>query len=629
MCGICGAVDRAGPVDRDVLERMTRSLAHRGPDDEGLWVSPPREGASCSAGLGFRRLSIIDVAGGNQPIWNEDGTVAVIFNGEIYNFRELRAVLEARGHCFSTATDTEVIVHLYEDLGADCVTRLNGMFALAVWDTRDETLFLARDRLGEKPLYYAEAGSTFLFGSEPKALLQHPACPHALDHNALAQYLALDYVPAPDSIFSGMRKLEAAHRLVLRGGHARIDRYWELPFEPDPARSEADWADELRTRLEEAVRLRLVSDVPLGVFLSGGIDSSTVVALMARHVPAAELKTFSIGFGERSFDESDHARRVATLFGTDHHEHVFTPQVMLDVLPRVLAGVDEPFADSSVLPTFVLSEFTRGTVTVALGGDGGDELLAGYPTFQADAIARRYLMPRALHERAVVPLAQRLPVSTDNFSFDFKLKRFLRGARLPTPDRHGAWLGGFTAAGAQRVLREPPAIHPHERLRAVDHGSAGLDPVARLIRLYALTYLADDILVKTDRASMLTSLEVRAPFLDHTLVEFLGRVPSNLKLHRYTTKHLLKRAVRDLLPREIAERPKKGFGIPLAAWLKRELREPLLDELSPERLQRQGLFEPAEVARLVGEHLNGRRDNRKELWALYAFQLWHRSYASV
>jgi asparagine synthase (glutamine-hydrolysing) len=614
-----------GPVDRGVLAQMTRVLHHRGPDDDGFHVATYDDGTG--VGLGFRRLSIIDLDTGNQPIANEDGSLQLVFNGEIYNFRELRAELESRGHRFATNADTEVVVHLYEELGPECVQRLNGMFAFALWDEPERRLLLARDRFGKKPLYYAELDGVLVFGSELKALLEHPLCPRDLDLESLSAYLAAEYVPTPRAIFEGVRKLPAGHRLAWQHGRAHVERYWDLAFERnDGARSDADYVDEFRARLREAVRRRLVSDVPLGAFLSGGVDSSSVVALMCEALPAGAVKTFSIGFGERSFDEADHARRVAQHFGTDHHEDVFTASAMAALLPTVTDVMDEPFADASILPTYLLSRFTREHVTVALGGDGADELLAGYPTFPAESVARLYPVPRILHDRLVIPLADRLPVSTANFSFDFKLKRFLRGAAAPASIRHPVWLGSFTPA-EQRDLLTSPAGDPFEPHRRPFGEAPTGDRLERLIYLYAKTYLQDDILVKVDRASMACSLEVRAPFLDVELAEFLGRVPARLKLRRFDTKHLLKRAMADVLPPGIAGRAKKGFGVPVADWIKGELREAVQDELSPDRLRRQGLFEPAAVARLLDEHLSGRRDNRKPLWTLFVFQLWHRRWA--
>jgi len=623
MCGICGMVGY-DPVDRDVLARMTRVLRHRGPDDEGFYERGYGNGVA--VGLGFRRLSIIDLETGNQPIANETGSVKLVFNGEIYNFVELRRELEARGHRFSTDADTEVIVHLYEDVGVRCVERLNGMFAFALWDEQSQELVLARDRFGEKPLYYAELGNMLLFGSELKSLLEHPRCPRGLDFDSLSSYLALEYVPTPRSIFAGVKKLPGGHLLRWREGRSSIEVFWDLRFDSvTEAMTDEEYVEEFHVHFRNAVRRRLISDVPLGAFLSGGIDSSSVVAMMADALPSGAVKTFTIGFGERSFDESEHARRVAAHFGTEHHEDVFTPRVMLDLLPTVTEFLDEPFADASILPTYLLSRFTRENVTVALGGDGSDELLAGYPTFSADRVARLYVVPNRLHRNVITPLADRLPVSTGNFSFEFKLKRFLRGAAL-TPDiRHPAWLGAFMPSEQAALLAREPGdtLGQWQSAYATAPTQQGLE---RLIYAYAKTYLQDDILVKVDRASMACSLEVRAPFLDVELVEFLGRVPARLKLRRFDTKHLLKRAMADLLPSGIASRPKKGFGIPIAEWFKHELREALHDELSERRLRDQGIFDPSEVQRLLSEHMAGRRDHRKQLWTLFVFQLWHRNW---
>ncbi|HUF01833.1 MAG TPA: asparagine synthase (glutamine-hydrolyzing), partial [Gaiellaceae bacterium] len=620
MCGICGIVG-SGPLERDVLARMTGTLRHRGPDDEGF-LHREYEGG-LAVGLGFRRLSIIDLESGNQPMTNEDGSIQLLLNGEIYNFRELRRDLETRGHRFLTNADTEVVAHLYEEEGARCLTRLNGMFALALWDEPKRQLTLARDRFGKKPLHYAEIESGLIFGSELRSLLEHPSCPRALDDASLSRYLTLEYVPTPHTIYEGVKKLPAGHLLRWQDGASQIESYWDLTFEPGDGRSDDEYVEEFRSHFREAVRRRLVADVPLGAFLSGGIDSSSVVAMMVEEGGADAVKTFSVGFREASFDESRHARRVAAHFGTEHHEEHFTAQTLLDVLPTLTEVLDEPFADPSVLPTFVLSRFTRETVTVALGGDGCDELLAGYPTFPADKVARLYKVPRALHERVLVPATDRLPASTKNFSWDFKVKRFLRGAAASEDIRHALWLGALSP-DEQTVVLAHSRTDPLDEYRRVYRDAPTADRIDRLVYLYAKTYLQDDILVKVDRASMACSLEVRAPFLDVDLVEFLGRVPSRLKLHRFETKHLLKRALGDRLPEGIAGRRKKGFGIPVAEWLKGELRDLLGDELSSERLRAQGIFEPAEVQRLVREHAAGRRDQRKPLWTLLMFQLWHR-----
>jgi asparagine synthase (glutamine-hydrolysing) len=626
MCGICGTAGFE-PVDRSVLERMAAAIRHRGPDDDGFYLDTYGDGLS--VGLGFRRLSIIDLVTGKQPISNETGSVQLVLNGEIYNFRELRTDLESRGHVFMTNSDTEVVVHLYEEHGERCVEQLNGMFAFALWDRSRRELLLARDRFGKKPLYYADVGRSLIFGSELKALLEHPTCPRELDLDSVARYLAFEYVPTPHSIFGGVHKLPAGHVLTWRDGSSSTKPYWDLTFDSGPDADEGDLAEELREQLRAAVRRRLVSDVPLGAFLSGGIDSSSVVALMAEALAPGSVKTFTIGFGDASFDESSHARRVASHFGTDHHEEVFTPDVMLGLLPEVYGVMDEPFADASILPTYLLSRFTRGHVTVALGGDGSDELLAGYPTFAAERVARLYPVPEAVNARTAIPLADRLPVSTSNFSFDFKLKRFLRGAALAPARRHAAWLGAFMPSEQSALLSTPPRGGVLEEAERTFAAAPTRDPVERLIYLYAKTYLQDDILVKVDRASMAHSLEVRAPFLDVELAAFLSRVPPRFKLRRLGTKHLLKRAMADVLPRGISDRPKKGFGIPVARWFKAELREALLDELSASRLRAQGLFEPSEVQRLVTEHLDGRRDHRKALWTLLVFQLWHRNWVDA
>jgi asparagine synthase (glutamine-hydrolysing) len=582
--------------------------------------------ADGQVGLANRRLAILDLSpAGHQPMSSPDGALWLAFNGEIYNFPRLRRELEGKGHRFATRTDGECIVHLYEEFGARCVEHLNGMFAFALWDEPRRQLLLARDRFGKKPLYYAATPSGLIFGSELKSLLRHPECPRDLDHRSVARFLAFEYVPEPHSIIAGVHKLPAAHTLTYRNGSISLDRYWQLEFDPEDDRNERDIIDEFRSLFFDAVERRLVSDVPLGAFLSGGVDSSSVVAAMARILPRGAVSTFSIGFGENSFDESGYARAVASFFGTDHHHQTFTPPLMLELLPEVADALDEPFADPSVLPTYLLSRFARERVVVALGGDGGDELLAGYPTFTADRVAQLYRMPPSLHERVVVPLAELLPVSTSNFSFDFRVKRFLRGVSYNPIMRHAAWLGAFTPPELERLLGE--RFHdPYRELSESWSTDYSPDHVHQLIAFYTSTYMCNDILTKVDRASMACSLEVRSPFLDVELAEFLARVPSRFKLRGFSTKYLLKQAMRDVLPPGIARRPKKGFGVPVAAWLKEGLRGALEAELGQARIVEQGLFEPAEVQQLVSAHLRGRRDNRKPLWALLVFQLWHRRY---
>jgi len=626
MCGITGILETGGPVDREALRRMTNTLRHRGPDDESYYFSENHDG-HISAGFGFRRLAIIDLSGGRQPMSNEDGTLWLVCNGEIYNYQELRQGLEQRGHRFRTNCDVESLLHLYEETGPDCVKQANGMFAAAIWDTRRQTLFLARDRLGKKPLYYRATPTQFLFGSEVKALLQHPACPRELDRRSLSKYLAYEYVPSPHCIFKGLRKLPAGHTLTWQNGECHLRQYWDLQFPGvHDRRTESEMAEELRARLKEAVRLRLISDVPLGVFLSGGIDSSTVVALMAELRPANQIKTFAIGFEEGSFDESRYARRVAEFYGTDHHEDILKGGALLDMLPEVAAFLDEPFADASVIPTYLLSRFTRRHVTVALGGDGGDELFAGYPTFPAQQAARFYRMPQALH-RAFRRLTELLPVSHENFSLDFKLKRFLRGAGWRPELRDQVWIGSFTPEEQRGLLASASEVDDYDDiLTAKQHCPATASTMERLTYLYCKFYLQDDILVKVDRASMACALEARAPFLDYTFVEFVNSLPFDLKLKGFKTKYILKRAMAGKLPPDILKRGKKGFGIPVGKWFRHELRGLLLDTLSERRINQQGLFDYPALARLVTEHLRGVKDNRKQLWTLFMFQLWYEKY---
>jgi asparagine synthase (glutamine-hydrolysing) len=629
MCGICGFVNAEGrPADRATIEAMTATLRRRGPDDAGYYVGGP-------AALGMRRLSIIDLDTGRQPIANEMQTAWVILNGEIYNYGELRRELETRGHVFRTRSDTEVIVHLYEELGERCVERLNGMFAIAVWDEPRQRLFLARDRMGQKPLYWTRVGAGLAFASEPKSLLAHPAVPCELDRRSLCRYLLYEYVPAPASIFAGIQKLERAHRLIYENGSVRQEAYWDAFGASDAVPASLDEAaGEFWERFRESVRSQLVSDVPLGVFLSGGIDSAAVVAAMRDWLPPDRIETFTIGFEDSTYDEVPFARAVAGYFGTRHREETFSVDRMLEVLPDVADYLDEPFGDASVLPTYMLSRFARQYVTVALGGDGGDELLAGYPTFLADRAAALFRrLPRRL-QHAIEGVAGWLPVRHGNFSFDFKVRQFLRGAARPPLLAHQLWIGSFHAAEQRALLSgelraECDGFDPEaEHLRLCER-LPGDDLVAQLTALYSKTYLAEDILTKADRASMAASLEVRAPFLDPGLVQFLTRLPSDWKLHGRETKRVLRRALRGRVPDVVLRRTKKGFGIPVARWLCGPLRELAGDVLGESRLRAQGWFDPAAVRRLLDEHWAGRHNHRKGLWTLIMFQLWHDAYGST
>ncbi len=628
MCGIAGFVNRAGQqADRAVLERMTAELVHRGPDGDGFYCVGP-------VALGHRRLSIIDVAGGAQPMANEDGTIWVTYNGELYNELEIRPELEARGHRYQTVSDTESLVHLYEENGVEFVRRLNGMFALAIWDKTRQRLLLARDRMGQKPLFYAELpGGGLAFGSEPKAVLRHPDLGRELDMDSLARYLFYEYIPAPHSIWHGLRKLPRGHVLVWEQGSIQVTRYWQsAAWAPaDAGESLEQVSGRFWNSFVAAVDRHRRSDVPLGVFLSGGVDSSSVAAALCEIEPAQNVHTFSIGFKEPDFDESRYSRLVANHLGTDHHERTFAVAQVYELLPEVAAWLDEPFGDASILPTHLLSRFARGEVTVALGGDGADELLAGYPTFAAEQAARFYRrLPRparALAEAA----AGSLPVDHRNFSFDFKVKQFLRGAAEPLALAHQRWLGSFSGSELSRLLLNRGNSRPldveaeHLALAAklAACPGAGTDPLSRSLALYQETYLPEDILTKVDRASMACGLEVRAPFLDAGLVDAVQKLPARFKYGRNVSKRLLKSAVSGKLPSSILSRPKRGFGIPVARWLRGELAPLLRRLLEPGRIDRQGLFRSEEVSRRVEEHQAGVRDHRKPLWTLLMFQLWY------
>ncbi len=629
MCGITGwaNLDARTPPPHggwELLYSMCERMVHRGPDSEGLMVST-------GVALGMRRLAIIDLITGEQPAFSEDKSIAVILNGEIYNYRELREQLEKKGHSFVSASDTEVLPHLYEEYGLEMVTRLNGMFAFALWDAKLRRLFIARDRFGEKPLYWGVFDNTLLFASEPKVLLAHPAVHPSLDLQSLRQYLSFDYVPAPRSIYEGIQKLPAAHALTLENGRIEVKPYWRLSYKTrTPLESEAEAAEILRDLLADSVRMRLVSDVPLGVLLSGGVDSSTIAAL-AVQTSSEPVKTFSISFAESSFDESFYARGVAKFLGTDHHEERLSANLAANLVSEIGSWLDEPFSDPSLVPTYLLSRFTRKHVTVALGGDGGDELFAGYPMYRGHQWAEMYRrVPAALKAGIVEPLLRLLPVKTKNLSFDYKANRFVAGVKYDPVTRHHVWFGSFTPEQQQQVLTA-------ETLRATDgdiyqdarrmaEECEADDVVTRMQSLDTRLYLAEDILTKVDRASMAVSLEVRAPFLDPRVAEFAASLPANYKLSRGRTKHILKLAVKDLVPRFVTRRVKKGFGVPVAEWLKVKLRPMARDLLSPERVRRAGVFNPEFVTRLQDEHERGVANHRKLLWTLLMFELWHESF---
>ena len=640
MCGIAGLVDpTGGPIDPDWIVRMTRTLAPRGPDGEGFWRAP-------GVALGHRRLAVIDLThAAAQPLGNEDGSVQVVFNGEIYNFRELRAELQGSGHVFRSSGDTEVLVHGYEEWGDAMVERIDGMFAFALWDARRRRLLAARDRMGKKPFYFASiargaAPPLFAFASELKALVCVPGFDRTIDPEALCRYLVHEYVPPPHSIFRGARKLAAGQRLrveVKSGGalEPHIDRYWDLSFAHEPnAETDASAARRVRELLLQSVRRRLVADVPVGIFLSGGIDSSSVAALAAEVAGPENVHTFSIGFSDGSFDESHHARSVAGFLGTKHHEERVDARALLDILPAVGNFLDEPFADASVAPTYLLSAFARRHVTVALGGDGGDELFAGYQTFLAEAWGRLYFDHTPASLRGAIAAAVRwLPTRSGYFSLDFKANQFLQGGDTPGPRRHQRWLASFPpeelpallAPGFGQALSGDPLSAVDERVRT----GPAVAVWDRLLDFYARFYLPDDVNTKVDRASGAVGLEVRAPFLDTALVDFACRLPPHMRLRWRSPKYILKRAMRGHLPKEILTRRKQGFAVPVARWLREDLAPALRDELAPDKVRREGFFDPAFVDGLVGDHLSGRRDRRKALWTLFVFERWLDRWGSV
>jgi asparagine synthase (glutamine-hydrolysing) len=623
MCGIAGFIGRGSEED---LLRMIRRLRHRGPDFQGGWWQP-------GVGLSQARLSIIDLSdAANQPFFTSDQTIGMVFNGEIYNFQELRSELEKLNkYTFRTHSDTEVLLYLYEEYGESMFDRINGMFAFVIHDFRRNRTLFARDRMGKKPLYYSVIGDTIVYGSEPKALLEHPLVSKEINPDALNAYLTFEYVPTPYSIFRDIQKLEPGQYLIFEQGRITTHKpYWQIRFDHQPI-SFNTALERFDALMNDATASRLVSDVPLGIFLSGGLDSSAV-AYYAQKNSTTPIKTFSIGFQEKSYDEASYARSVARHLGTDHHEKTLTAQDSLDLLPNITDKLDEPFADASIIPTYLLSQFTREQVTVALGGDGSDELLAGYPTFTSDYVRGVYgRMPNFVHTLAG-HAADLLPVKDSNISLDFKVKQFLKGFQEKPAYTHTLWLGSFSpmqkrqllSAATLSQLKDKSGLHLIDKhLSELPSQTNAFDQTSYI---YYQTYLLDDILVKVDRASMYNSLEVRAPFLDYRIVDFANSLPESFKRKGLSGKYILKALMRGKIPDDIIDRPKKGFGIPLSQWLRNELR-PLCDDLLSEAsLQQHGLFNPQYVAQLKADHYAGKQNNRKLLWTLMVFQQWYRHY---
>jgi asparagine synthase (glutamine-hydrolysing) len=622
MCGIAGFADvtasfaRPADSDRQRVQAMCDVMRHRGPDDEGVHLEP-------GVGLGMRRLSIIDLSTGHQPIHNEDRTVWVVFNGEIYNYRELRGALEADGHRFYTSSDTETIVHGYEQWGEGVFSKLRGMYGIALWDARTRTLLVARDRAGIKPLYYAEAGGRLFFGSEAKCVLVNPEVDRQLDPAALDHYLAYQYTPRDRSIFLGIQKLRPGHLLRVHDGRVTTEQYWQLPVGGTFQGTEQDALSELRRILGDAVRSHMIADVPLGAFLSGGIDSSVVVALMAE-VAERPVKTFSIGFDEAGFDELPHARRVAEHLQTDHHEFVVRPDA-LGILDRVVWHFDEPFADPSAIPTWYVSEMARRHVTVVLSGDGGDELFGGYTRYRPHPRVESFDRLSAGVGRAVAAAAWRaLPHGARG-------KNFLRHV---SRDAQGRYIDSVTFfhADERRALLSPAIRRAmagwdsEASFRQAFERFAGLPAKAQLMAVDFETYLPEDCLVKVDRMSMAHSIESRVPLLDHLVVEFAASLPVGMKMPGGRLKHLLKELAFSLVPRDMLDRPKQGFSVPIGHWFRGELREAFGDILGSPLTRQRGYFDHRFIDRVLTEHLDGKRDHSWQLWQLLVFELWHRQY---
>lgn len=624
MCGIAGFVNKKGNADRPVLERMCDAIAHRGPDDDGFFVDE-------NAALGMRRLSIIDVAGGKQPIHNADRTKWIVFNGEIYNYQELRRGLDERGHQFYTNSDTEALLHLYDEYGPNCLQHLRGMFAFAIWDEIEKTLFIARDRVGKKPLLYShQPNGDLIFGSEFQALLQHPSISREVDYEAIHHYLSYICVPAPLTAYKNIRKLMPGHWLRWKDGKVETQRYWSLDYSKKIRISEQEAEEETLRILREATRLRMISEVPLGAFLSGGVDSSTVVALMAAE-SATPVKTFSIGFEEEDYSELRYARQVADHIGAEHHEFTVKPDA-LEVLPLLVEHYGEPFADPSAVATYYVSRETRKHVTVALNGDGGDESFAGYERHFAMQIAERYgHIPHFLRKNLIEAIVLSIPSPTDFRHRITRLKRFLQAASMPREKRYARWMSSFSSEAkhelyAGGLMRELESLDSSMVIKDLvnQNGKVGVLDATMLTDVE--TYLPNDLLVKVDIASMAVSLEARSPFLDHKLMEFAASLPENIKLRGMETKHLLKKVASRLVPREVIYRRKMGFGVPIGHWFRGELSGFVEDTLLSTKALNRDLFSGEHIRRLIEEHKADKQDNSWKLWTLLMLELWFQRF---
>jgi asparagine synthase (glutamine-hydrolysing) len=630
MCGIAGALHfNQASVEVERIQSMTNILTHRGPDDEGVHVFGP-------VGLGHRRLSIIDLSpAGKQPMTNEDKTLWVTFNGEIYNFVEMRQQLVKKGHRFQSATDTEVVLHAYEEWGIESLKRLNGMFAFGLWDGGKQRLWLARDRLGVKPLFYCHLPQCLLFGSEIKALLTDPRVDRTIDYEALAYYLALNYTPAPFTLFARIRQLLPGHYLMVDPtGQVQDVKYWELVYREEEDRGERAYTEEFSALLEDSVRLRLVSDVPFGVFLSGGVDSSCVAYWMSRHLNGP-VKTFSIGFGEPSFDELTYARKVARSIGADHYEHIVTADAAA-ILPKLVWYAEEPTADSSMVAVYYLAQETHPHVKMVLSGDGADEILAGYETYQAYYVHRLYrFLPAWLRQKVIRPLVNLLPMSDSKVSWDFKLRRFVAGAEFSPEDAHATWRMIFDGETRRRLIspvldRPGAAADVFSLYRAAFAQTNARQPLNRMLYVDTRFYLPNDMLVKVDRMTMAHGLEAREPFLDYRLVEFLAGVPPRFKLkHFLHKKYLLKASMKGKLPDSVLWRKKQGFNVPNARWMKNDLKPFVMDHLSPTRIRETGFLDSRPVDDLLNDHFANKADNSHQIWCLLTLVLWWQQFIKL
>lgn len=627
MCGIAGIYDPRGGGGLDTEIRvMTGRLGHRGPDDEGYYVSG-------NVALGHKRLSIIDLKTGHQPIFNEDESVCIVYNGEVYNFAELTEELEGLGHRFRTRTDTEAILHAYEEWGIECVKRLRGMFAFAIWDEKNQSLVLARDRLGIKPLFYSLRDGRLAFSSEMKAILSDPGFDRSIDKEALASYFIFSYIQSPLTIYEGIRKLPPGHVMVLKDGHSTVTEYWDIVFAPDRKKSEADFIHEFMELLRESVKLRLVSDVPVGAFLSGGIDSSAVIALMSGEVDS--INSFTIGFGGNTGgfeDERKYARLVAERYSTNHREFEVTP-VLDGLLDNIITSFDEPFADDATIPSYFISKMARENVKVILSGLGGDEDFCGYERylgFQLSSIYNR--VPRVLRERFIKTLVEKIPEGSSGGSRVNHIKRFVRASSAGYAERYLGFVNRLTDKYSASFFSEngggyeDAAASARRRFMAHFDKTGVEDPLNKVFYCDIKTYLPEDILACTDRTSMHHSLEVRVPFLDHKLMEYCATIPPELKIRGLKKKYLLKKALKPLLPAEVINHKKQGFVGPMSSWIKNDLKQTVLEKLSRENIGKHGILNPETVGRILDEHFRGRENNDTLIWSLLIFQRWHELY---